>query len=63
MLPGTLAATVFGEQLATALHDPSAINPWLIAVVAIGLVAATLYVRHWLLTTELSSDAAPAQRD
>ena len=34
-----------------------------LGVLAIGLVAATLYVRHWLLTTELSSDAAPAQRD
>jgi len=33
-----------------------------IAAVAIGLIAATLYVRHWLLTTELSPDAAEARR-
>jgi phosphatidylserine/phosphatidylglycerophosphate/cardiolipin synthase-like enzyme/uncharacterized membrane protein YdjX (TVP38/TMEM64 family) len=63
MLPGTLAATVFGDQLAIALHDPSALNPWLIGAVAVGLIAATLYVRHWLLTTELSADAAPLPRD
>jgi phospholipase D1/2 len=63
MLPGTLAATVFGEQFAAALHNPSALNPWLLALVAVGLVAATLYVRHWLLTTELSSDAAPVRRN
>jgi phosphatidylserine/phosphatidylglycerophosphate/cardiolipin synthase-like enzyme/uncharacterized membrane protein YdjX (TVP38/TMEM64 family) len=59
MLPGTLAATVFGDQLTAALRDPSAVNPWLLAGVALGLVAATLYVRRWLLTTESSGDAAP----
>jgi phospholipase D1/2 len=59
MLPGTLAATVFGDQLTAALRDPSALNPWLLAGIALGLVAATLYVRRWLLTTESSGDAAP----
>jgi phospholipase D1/2 len=58
MLPGTLTATVFGDQFAAALHDPSAVNPWLIVGVTLALAAATLYVRHWLLTTEVSADAA-----
>jgi uncharacterized membrane protein YdjX (TVP38/TMEM64 family) len=63
MLPGTLAATVFGDQFATALHDLSAVNPWLIAGVTLALAAATLYVRHWLLTTDASADAETIRRD
>ena len=37
MLPGTLTATVFGDQLQVWLEDPSQINYWLIALGAAGL--------------------------
>jgi uncharacterized membrane protein YdjX (TVP38/TMEM64 family) len=51
ILPGTLIATVFGDQLFAGLRDPRSINP--LAIVAIvGLVAllsaATWTVRRWL---------------
>jgi uncharacterized membrane protein YdjX (TVP38/TMEM64 family) len=51
ILPGTLTATVFGDQLFAALRDPRLINPLAVAaVVALGLllVAATWTVRRWL---------------
>jgi phosphatidylserine/phosphatidylglycerophosphate/cardiolipin synthase-like enzyme/uncharacterized membrane protein YdjX (TVP38/TMEM64 family) len=53
MLPGTLATTVFGDQLAAAIENPADVNVWLIAGVTAGLIAATLYVRRWLLTTAI----------
>jgi phosphatidylserine/phosphatidylglycerophosphate/cardiolipin synthase-like enzyme/uncharacterized membrane protein YdjX (TVP38/TMEM64 family) len=48
MLPGLLAATVFGDQLEAALRDPSQVNYWVVAGVAIVFVVGTLAVRHWL---------------
>jgi phospholipase D1/2 len=63
MLPGTLAATVFGDQLEIALHDPSKVNVWLIAGVVVLLVTATIYVRRWLLTTEIHAHESDASRD
>jgi phospholipase D1/2 len=48
MLPGTLAATVFGEQLEAALRDPSQVNYWVVAGVALIFVVGTLAVRNWL---------------
>ncbi len=53
MLPGTMAATVFGDQLQAGLRDPGQVNYWLIGGVVLALVAASLLVRRWLLTTEL----------
>jgi phosphatidylserine/phosphatidylglycerophosphate/cardiolipin synthase-like enzyme/uncharacterized membrane protein YdjX (TVP38/TMEM64 family) len=53
MLPGTLAATVFGDQLEAALRNPADVNVWLLGGVLIGLLGATLYVRRWLMTTTL----------
>lgn len=47
MLPGVLATTVFGDQIATALEDPSRINWWLVGAVIAALVAMTWYVRRW----------------
>jgi phospholipase D1/2 len=52
ILPGTLVATVFGDQLFTGLRDPSSVNPLLVAVViALGvmLAVATWLMRKWLL--------------
>lgn len=48
VLPGTLVATIFGDQLATAMRDPRSINLWLIATAAALLTAATWFVRRWL---------------
>ena len=48
MLPGLLAATVFGEQLEAALRDPSQVNYWVVAGVAIIFIVGTLAVRKWL---------------
>ena len=51
MLPGTLAATVFGDQLQRAFQDRGSINYWLIAG-AVSLVGvATWWVRRWLLAS------------
>ncbi|HEY0335710.1 MAG TPA: VTT domain-containing protein, partial [Burkholderiales bacterium] len=49
MVPGTLATTVFGDQLATALEDPSRINYWLVAAVAVVFALLIWYVRRWFL--------------
>ncbi len=51
ILPGTLFATVFGDQLITGFRDPRSLNPWLIAaLVAIAgvLAAATWFMRRWM---------------
>jgi len=48
MLPGVLAATVFGDQLEAALRDPARINYWVVAGVLIGFAVLTLAVRKWL---------------
>lgn len=51
ILPGTLIATVFGDQLFAGLRDPRAIDPLAIAAI-VGLAAllsvATWMVRRWL---------------
>jgi uncharacterized membrane protein YdjX (TVP38/TMEM64 family) len=47
MTPGTLTTTVFGDQFATALEDPSRINYWLVAGVAALFVALIYVVRRW----------------
>jgi phosphatidylserine/phosphatidylglycerophosphate/cardiolipin synthase-like enzyme/uncharacterized membrane protein YdjX (TVP38/TMEM64 family) len=57
MLPGTLAATVFGDQLEIALRNPAEVNLWIVGGVIVALTAATLLVRRWLLTTH-AHDAA-----
>lgn len=49
MLPGTLTATVFGDQLQAALHDPARINYLLLAIAAALLVVLSLAVRRWLM--------------
>lgn len=62
MLPGTLAATVFGDQLEAGLRDPEQVNYWLLGGVVALLVIASLLVRRWLLTTELRSEPGAAAR-
>lgn len=49
MLPGTIATTVFGDQLEAALHDPSQIDYGLLAAAATAILALSLMVRRWLV--------------
>jgi uncharacterized membrane protein YdjX (TVP38/TMEM64 family) len=60
MLPGTLAATVFGDQLEIALRDPSEVNLWIVGGVALALLTATLLVRRWLFTAQAQDGSARA---
>lgn len=55
ILPGTLASTVFGDQLQTWLDDPGRINYWLIALVLFVLGGATWYVRRWLMSAAVAN--------
>lgn len=48
MAPGTLASTVFADQVAAALEDPSTINYWVIAAIAAGFLLLIFFVRRWL---------------
>ena len=47
MVPGTLTTSVFGDQLQTALEDPSRINYWLVAGVLLFFVGLMFGVRRW----------------
>jgi uncharacterized membrane protein YdjX (TVP38/TMEM64 family) len=48
LLPGTLATTIFGDQLETALRDPSQINYWLLATVVALFAAAIWSIRRYV---------------
>ena len=52
MLPGTLTTTVFGDQIETALHDPSRINYWLVGAVVVGFAILTFAVHKWFARME-----------
>ena len=47
MLPGTLATSVFGDQLAALFEDSSRINGWLLAGVAALFAVMIVAVRRW----------------
>lgn len=49
MLPGTLTTTIFGDQIQTALEDPSRINYWLIGGVVLFFAVLIMVVRRWFL--------------
>lgn len=51
-LPGTLATTVFGQQISAGLRDSGAINYWLIGGVAILLIAGSWMVKRWLFDSK-----------
>ena len=63
MLPGALAATVFADQLGTALHDASRINWWLVAAAAIVFVVAVVLVRRWFNRQQSLQHAVQPRRD
>jgi len=60
ILPGTLVATVFGDQLVNGLRDPRAINVWLVVALFAAMLGATWLVRRWLFSS--TTDARDAQR-
>lgn len=55
MLPGTLATTVFADQLRNALEDPSSINLWVVAGVVVIFAALALGARHWMLRMQAAA--------
>ncbi|MGH8666546.1 MAG: VTT domain-containing protein [Burkholderiales bacterium] len=66
MLPGTLMATVLGDAIESALHDPARINWWFVAGVAALLAAATYIVQRWLRRVAIDphyDGMHPAQQD
>lgn len=60
VLPGTLASTVFGEQLENALTGTGEINHALIVGVVVALVAGAWLVRRWFRKMERRMHDAPA---
>ncbi|HUP94119.1 MAG TPA: TVP38/TMEM64 family protein [Burkholderiales bacterium] len=62
MAPGTLMTSVFGDQIQTALADPSRINYWLIAGVVMLFAVLIYFVRRWFVKEHRLScvDAAAA---
>jgi phospholipase D1/2 len=59
MLPGTLASTIFGDQLQAAMHDPAQVNYWIIGAALALLATATFLVRRWLVSS--SKVATPGE--
>lgn len=55
MLPGTLATTVFANEIEAALEDPARINYWAVTAVVVVFAALVLGVRRWML--KLSHEA------
>jgi len=62
MLPGVLAATVFGDQLEAALTDPAQVNYPLLAAVVVLLAGASFFVRRWFLKIERQQISAAHNR-
>jgi phospholipase D1/2 len=62
ILPGTLVATVFGDQLAEGLRDPRRINVGLIVAATVVLGLATWLVRRWLFGFRLREERSAEHR-
>ncbi|HZM36243.1 MAG TPA: VTT domain-containing protein [Burkholderiales bacterium] len=64
MLPGTLAATVFGAELEAALSGEGRVNWWLVALVLGLLGAGTWWVKRWFnrMDRQMHGEAAGAPR-
>jgi uncharacterized membrane protein YdjX (TVP38/TMEM64 family)/phosphatidylserine/phosphatidylglycerophosphate/cardiolipin synthase-like enzyme len=60
MLPGTLTTTVFGDQIRTALEDPSRINYWLVAAVVLFFAGVIWVVRRWFVKEHRLARSAAA---
>ncbi|MEO5701420.1 MAG: VTT domain-containing protein [Casimicrobiaceae bacterium] len=64
MLPGTIATSIFGDQLKRALSDASTINYWVIGAAVIGFGVLMFFLRRWFKQQEQadqkSDDPNPA---
>ncbi|MGZ5178391.1 MAG: TVP38/TMEM64 family protein, partial [Burkholderiales bacterium] len=49
MTPGTLAMTVFANQIEVALENPERINYWIVGGLIAVLVTLTFAARRWML--------------
>jgi uncharacterized membrane protein YdjX (TVP38/TMEM64 family) len=58
MLPGTLAATVFGDQIQTALSG-GGINWWLVGGCVAALAVGVVAVKRWFSRMARRMDGAP----
>ena len=48
MLPGVLATTIFGNELAASFDDASQVNYWIVGAVVLFFVLTTYGVGRWL---------------
>lgn len=48
LLPGALMITAFGQEIRTALDDPSKVNYWLPAIAAVGFAIFVFFGRRWV---------------
>ena len=48
LLPGMVAWTVFGDQIATAMEGSGKVNYWLIGGAVVLLIGFTFFARRWL---------------
>ncbi len=55
ILPGTLAATVLGDQLLAGLRDPRSMDLGLLIAVLAGLAAAAWVVQRWVLNPQANA--------
>jgi uncharacterized membrane protein YdjX (TVP38/TMEM64 family) len=47
MLPGTLATTVFGDQIQVAFSDGNGVNWWILIAIGAALIGGSFAVRRW----------------
>jgi phospholipase D1/2 len=48
MLPGVLATSVFGNEIAAFLEDPEKGSWWIAAAVVLAMVAVTYFAKRWM---------------
>ena len=58
MLPGTVATTIFANEISNAIDDPSKINYWVVALVVAVLVGLMLVSRRLLARTQRGGASA-----
>jgi uncharacterized membrane protein YdjX (TVP38/TMEM64 family) len=63
MAPGTLTTSVFGDQLAIALEDPSGVNYWLVVAVALVFAVGMWFVRRWFVKQHRRADSEQPTRE
>ena len=54
LLPGLIAITMYGKEIAGDLEDPSQISLWQVAVTVLAFVAFMWWIRRWLRRREES---------